>query len=355
MISNIPKVSVIMPVYNAEKYLKDAIDSILNQTFTNYEFLIINDGSNDKSKTIIESYNDSRIRLLNNKENSGLAKVRNKGISEAKAEYIAWLDADDMSHPLRLEKQVKLLDDYSDIGVCGTWVKTIGKKPSYKWRYPTNPDFIRSRMLFDDPLATSSIMLRKKLLIGNNQNFDLNYPPAEDYDLWERLSNGCKITNIPKILTFYRLHENQISNINSLQQKSSVWNIHERQIKKLNILYSDAEKEIHRKLGAWDFDESTDFAALAHAWLLKLQNANYEKCIYHEPEFTDVLAERWFFVCNAATGLGLVTWSMYWNSPFRKHSEVYKHVYLFAKCLIKRPSSRKHNKYIYLLAKHLLK
>ena len=330
-----PKVSVIMPVYNAEKYLKDAIESILNQTFTNFEFLIINDGSNDKSKTIIESYNDSRIRLLNNKENSGLAKVRNKGISEAKAEYIAWLDADDTSHPLRLEKQVKLLDNYPEIGICGTWVKTIGTKNSHKWRYPTNPDFIRCRMLFDDPLATSSVMLRKKLLVGHNQNFDLNYPPAEDYDLWERLSYCCKITNIPKILTFYRLHGNQTSKVKALQQKLSVWNIHERQLKQLNVLFSDNEKQIHRKLGAWEFDESKDFVALANAWLLKLQNANSKKHIYPEPEFTYVLAERWFFVCNAATGLGLITGSMYWNSSLRKHSKFYKYIYIFTKCLIK--------------------
>ena len=330
-----PKVSVIMPVYNAQKYLKDAIESILNQTFTNFEFLIINDGSNDKSKTIIESYNDSRIRLLNNKENCGLAKVRNKGISEAKAEYIAWLDADDTSHPLRLEKQVKLLDNHPEIGICGTWVKTIGTKPSHIWRYPTNPEFIRCRMLFDDPLATSSIMLRKKLLVKNNLNFDLDFPPAEDYDLWERLSYFCKITNIPKILTHYRLHENQTSKINALQQKTSVWKIQERQIEQLNVLYSDNEKQIHQKLGAWKFDESKDFVALANAWLLKLQNINYENNIYPEQEFTYVLAERWFFTCNAATGLGLITWSMYWKSPLRKHSEFYKHIYLFAKCLIK--------------------
>lgn len=333
-----PKVSVIMPVYNAEKYLKDAIESILNQTFINFEFLIINEGLTDNSKRIIESYNDSRIRLLNNKEKSGLPKVRNKGLSEAKAEYIAWLDADDISHPLRLEKQVKLLDDYPEIGICGTWVKTIGTKISHKWRYPTNPDFIRSRMLFDNPLATSSVMLRKKLLAEHSQNFDLDFPLAEDYDLWERLSCFCKITNIPQNLTFYRLHESQTSKINALKLKLCVWKVQERQIKQLNVLFSDKEKQIHRKLGAWEFDESKDFAALAHAWLLKLQNANSENHIYPEPEFTYVLAERWFFICNAATGLGLITWSMYWNSSLRKHSEFYKHIYLFAKCLIKWPS-----------------
>jgi Glycosyltransferases involved in cell wall biogenesis len=324
-----------MPVYNAEEYLKDAIDSILNQTFTDFEFLIINDGSTDKSKKIIEQYNDSRIRFLDYEENSGLARVRNKGITEAKAEYIAWLDADDISHPLRLEKQVKLLEKNPEIEICGTWVKTIGGKTSHKWRYPTKPDFIRCRMIFDDPLATSSVMLRRKILTEQNQRFDLNYPPAEDYDLWERISNHHQIANVPKFLTFYRLHENQTSYVNVLQQKSSVWNIQERQIKMFDIIYTDDEKQIHRKLGAWGFDESIDFLTHANKWLLKLQNANSKKHIYPEPEFTNVLAERWFFACRGASGLGRFTWSAYWNSTFRKHSEFHKHAYLFLKCLPK--------------------
>lgn len=326
-----------MPVYNAENYVKDAIESILNQTFTDFELLIINDGSTDNSKTIIESFSDSRIRLLNNEENTGLAKVRNRGIDEAKGEYVAWLDADDISHPLRLKKQVRFLDEHPEIGFCGTWVKTLGPKISHKWRYPTNPDFIRCRMLFDNPLATSSIMIRRKLLVGDTQHFDLNYPPAEDYDLWERLSYLCRVTNIPKFLTKYRLHENQTSAKNALKQMESVWNIHKRQLEQMNVIYGDEEKQIHEKIGAWKFDASTDFVVLANSWLLKLKNVNDQTYFYPEPQFTRVLAERWFFVCRAASVLGLTTWSIYWESPLRKHNEYYKHLYIFAKCLIRLP------------------
>ncbi|WMW22220.1 glycosyltransferase family 2 protein [Methanolobus mangrovi] len=330
-----PKVSVIMPVYNAEEYVRSAIESILNQSFTNFELLIvIDDGSKDSSRIIIESYSDSRIKLLDNKENCGLVKVRNRGINEANGEYIAWLDADDLSHPLRLEKQVKVLDNKPDIGICGTWLKTIGTKKSHKWRHPTNPNFAHSLMLFNNPVATSSVMLRKELLIEHNQYFNLNY--AEDYDLWERLSFYCKITNIPKILTYYRLHENQTSKLNELSLKSSAWSIYERQIKRLGIIYSDDEKLIHQKLGAWAFDESIDFLTLTNKWLLKLQSANSEKQIYPEPEFSCVLAERWFFACRAVSKLGLTTFLMYWSSPLRKYCEFYKYIYLFGKCLVKR-------------------
>lgn len=329
-----PKVSVIMPVYNAEKHLKYSIESILEQTFTDFEFIIINDGATDKSKSIIESYHDPRIRIVDNEENSGLAKVRNRGIDEAKAEYIAWLDADDISHPHRLEKQVQILEKNPEIGVCGTWVKTIGGEVNHKWRYPTNSEFLRGRMLFDDPLATSSVMLRINLLVEYNQYFDLNFPPAEDYELWERLSCCCKITNIPKILTYYRLHDNQTSIKNALKQKTSIWNVQKRQLEKLNFMHTEQERKIHQKLGAWNFEASADFVAHASMWLLKLQDANSESHFYPEPQFTDVLAERWFFVCRKATELGFTAWPTYWNSPLRKHSKFYKHIYIFIKCFI---------------------
>ncbi|MEL4306296.1 hypothetical protein [Methanococcoides sp. LMO-2] len=162
----------------------------------------------------------------------------------------------------------------------------------------------------------------------------MNYPPAEDYDLWERLSGCYKITNIPKFLTYYRIHDNQTSKINVLNQKSSVWNIQERQLKKMHVLPSNEEKQMHQKIGGWKFEASNDFILFANEWLLKLQKANSKTHFYPEPQFTRVLAERWFFICRAAAGLGLNTWSIYWNSPLRKHSIFYKHVYILAKSLI---------------------
>lgn len=325
-----------MPVYNAEKHLHNSIESILRQKLSNFELLIIVDnGSTDDSKKIIESYKDSRIKLIDNEENIGLVKARNKGIAESKGEYIAWLDADDISHSFRLKKQVNLLDKYPDVGICGTWVKTINAKVCYKWRYPTNPDFVRSRFVFDNPLATSSVIIRKKILSESRQIFQMDY--AEDYDLWERLSSYCKITNIPMFLTYYRIHENQTSGINNAKLKYFVWKIQERQLKKLDIHWLEEEKQIHQKLGAWDFDASTNFLSLANSWLLKLQKANLKTQCYPDPQFTRVLAERWFFVCRTASVLGFTTWSAYWNSPLRRHNEYYKHVYIFARCLIRLP------------------
>ena len=127
MIESSPIVTVLMPVYNAEKYLAEAINSILNQTFTNYELLIINDGSTDKSEEIILKYSDKRIRYIKNDKNIRLVATLNKGIELAKGKYIARMDADDISVPTRLEKQITLLENNEDIGVCGSFLYVFGE------------------------------------------------------------------------------------------------------------------------------------------------------------------------------------------------------------------------------------
>ncbi len=121
-----PKVTVLMPVYNAEKYLKTAIESILKQTFSDFELLIINDGSTDGSEEIIRSFNDKRIRLFNNEQNLGIIKTLNKGLNLAKGEYIIRMDADDISLPDRLELQVKYMEENPGIGISGTQARIFG-------------------------------------------------------------------------------------------------------------------------------------------------------------------------------------------------------------------------------------
>ena len=118
-----PKVTVLMPVYNGEKYLKEAITSILLQTFDDFEFLIINDGSSDASVDIIQSFRDPRIRLVHNDTNIGLIATLNKGLKLAHGKYVARMDQDDISLPRRLEKQTYFMDNNPDVGVCGTWIK----------------------------------------------------------------------------------------------------------------------------------------------------------------------------------------------------------------------------------------
>src|SRR6185295_9135648 len=157
-----PQVSVLMSVYNGEKYLKEAMESILNQSFSDFEFLIFNDSSTDSSREIILSYNDPRIVLIDNKKNIGLTKTLNKGISLAKGKYIARMDADDVCHPERLNEQVNYLDKNAEVAVCGTWVQFLNENEVVK--LPTKKNEIKTLLFCNSCLAHPSVMIRKSFL-----------------------------------------------------------------------------------------------------------------------------------------------------------------------------------------------
>jgi glycosyltransferase involved in cell wall biosynthesis len=311
-----PRVTVAMPVFNGEAYLREAIHSVLRQTLADFELLAIDDGSTDRSSEVLRSFDDPRIRVLHNPRNLGLAATRNRAIREAAGSHIAWLDCDDLSFPRRLERQVQLLDARPAIGLCGTWVRTIASGPVAVWCYPTEPEVIHSRMVFDNPIATSSVMVRRTLLLDHGLQFRSEFPPAEDYDLWERVAGKSGVSNVPEVLTGYRLHETQTSKIHTVQQQRAVWAVQERQLQALGIDPTEEEKEVHRTIGVeWRFHRDCEFMRASGAWLGKLLEANERHRRYPTVEFHGVLAERWFYVCNAVAGAGRVAWRTYWESP----------------------------------------
>lgn len=206
-----PKVSVIMSVYNGEKYLREAIDSILNQTFTDFEFIIINDGSKDKTKEISESYNDPRIRLFH-QDNIGLTKSLNKALSFAKSEYIARQDADDISLPERLEKEVDILENNKDIGMVGTYAVFINEssRAFNIWKMPIQDNQIRKRLMIGNSFCHGSVMFRKQC-INNIGTYRENYKYTQDYDFWLRIADHYKLYNIGEELYKFRRHSKAIS------------------------------------------------------------------------------------------------------------------------------------------------
>ena len=310
-----PKVSVLMPVYNGEKYISQAINSVLSQSFTDFELIVIDDGSTDKSAEIVGSYSDKRIRYVANQTNLGLAGARNRAIEISDGDYLAWLDCDDISLPERLRKQVSLLDEHPNIGLCGTWVRTLGLDSEKFWRYASDPGFVRARMLFDDPIATSAAMVRRRCLSGEDLCFDARFPPAEDYELWERISRTSAVCNISEVLTLYRIHPNQISAIRHEQQRKSVWKIQSRLLHQLHIYPTDEEKLLHLDIGVgWHFDADKVRHKLTEHWLNKLVNANDKTAVFPREGFRDVIAERWFLANLVAVRKGTASWKHYGKS-----------------------------------------
>lgn len=206
-----PKVSVVMSVYNAERYLREAVESILNQTFQNFEFLIINDGSRDRSEEIIRSYKDSRIRFIS-RENKGLVTSLNEGIAKARGRYIARQDADDASRSGRLDWEVGFLDKNPDVGMVGSnYIITNeeGRKVGETCVF-TNPNDLKVALAVSNQFGHGSVMIRKSVLekVGD---YDPKAIAVEDYDLWTRISRVSKVANIKEPLYLWRRRAEGIS------------------------------------------------------------------------------------------------------------------------------------------------
>jgi glycosyltransferase involved in cell wall biosynthesis len=205
-------VSVIMPAYNAEKYLKEAIDSILNQSFKQFEFIIINDGSTDSTKKIILSYRDKRIRYIENKQNVGIIESMNRALKLAKGKYIAKMDADDISVTDRLEEEFNFLEKNPDYGVVGTGSDFMDQNGRFIKKWPTleTDADIKSMLLAGSPYVNGSTMFQKKLIIGTG-GYNKNAYVAEDYELWCRLATLTKMGSINKYLYKYRVNSEGVS------------------------------------------------------------------------------------------------------------------------------------------------
>lgn len=215
-----PQLTVLMSVYNDEKYLKRSIDSILNQTFRDFEFIIINDGSTDSTLKILHKYTDHRIIIIDNIENLGLSKSLNKGLELSKGEYIARQDSDDVSSPKRLEKQVAFLNAKTEYGLVGCWSYKISEENKImdKEMFFTEHDDIIAMLLVENHFIHSSVMFRKCCIdkIGG-YNERLKY--AQDYDLWLRMSEYYKVANIGEFLQSWRYGKHGISYNKREEQK----------------------------------------------------------------------------------------------------------------------------------------
>jgi glycosyltransferase involved in cell wall biosynthesis len=213
------KLTVVMPVYNGEKYLSESIESILSQTFTDFEFLIIDDGSSDKTVEIIKSFDDNRIVFLQNAANLGLSKSLNIGIHQSHGNYIARQDADDISLPTRLEKQFKYLENHPKVGVIGTTTEWIDEKGDHLlfWSRPTDNISIQESLIYTCNIIHGSTMYRRQAVeeIGL---YNSKLRTGQDYDLWLRLSEFWDIECLPEILYKHRRHSLMSSSVHNQQQ-----------------------------------------------------------------------------------------------------------------------------------------
>jgi glycosyltransferase involved in cell wall biosynthesis len=211
---NNPKISVLLSVYNGEKYLREAIESILNQTFTDFEFIIVNDGSTDNALEIIKSYDDERIRIINNEQNIGLTKSLNKALKQARGEYIARQDADDISLPNRFEEEMKYLDEHPETALLGTSVYLIDKFGEIIGKHIVLAKPSKKDLLKGNQFNHGSTIFKKEIIdkVGGYNEL-IRY--SQDYELWLRIAKQYKVRNLTQVLYKLRLHDENVGLTNT--------------------------------------------------------------------------------------------------------------------------------------------
>ena len=303
-----PKVTVLMPVYNAVEFIREAVDSILKQSFSDFKFLIIDDGSTDGSQSIIRSYDDSRIRLVQNEKNLGVAATLNRGLDLARGEYIARMDADDISLPRRLERQIHFMEENPEVGVSGTWIRLFGDQMRVVDRRPVGASIVKAFMLFDTPLNHVTAIMRGSMIEKYNLRYDLNFNRAEDYDLWMRAKNYFLLDNIPEPLVRVRFHKDSITKTTKPIMTDQTEKLLFRELRNLGFTPTDEELKFHHIVGRGRRITSRQEMNRAESWLLKLQRRNREISLYEENALSKAIGMVWFRVCSNSTPLGTWIW-----------------------------------------------
>jgi glycosyltransferase involved in cell wall biosynthesis len=292
-------VTVLMAVYNGMPYIDAAIESILSQTYTDIEFVIVENGSTDGTPAILDAYQkkDTRIRVIHTKK--GFVRALNLGLEQAKGKYIVRMDVDDISLPDRIQKQVEFMELHPKVGLCGCWVRRFGAESTVT-KYPTKDKNIRSSLLFSNPFAHPAVIIRSSILKQYNLVYQ-DVAPLEDYDLWVRLAKVTQFANLPEILLQYRIHPSQITQ--SLQidlTNSNKKKIYESQITQLGLSPNADELTLHHQICGWNFVNDKQWVNKAEIWLRKLATTNQGKNIYPEPEFKQAIGNLWWQLCSLA-------------------------------------------------------
>ena len=270
-----PDISVVLPVYNGEEHLAEAIDSILAQTFSNFEFIIIDDASTDRTPSILRKYAamDSRIRIITNVINKKIAACLNHGIAEARSPLVARMDADDWSDPERLEKQFTFMQEKPEVGICGTWLEIYETGDMWKW--PCSDEIVRVHMLFNSPIAHPTAMIRRNILVTLG-SYATDMPPAEDYDLWARLAMQLEVrfANVPSVLLRYRVYPDSDRTSYYARQMHASDRIRSMLLQQFGLMPSQEQLRHHRILGGVEPARGVHDIVSAIAWKRTLLCAN---------------------------------------------------------------------------------
>jgi glycosyltransferase involved in cell wall biosynthesis len=287
-----PRVSVFVPVWNRAHVLGETLASVLAQSFTDFELLVVDDGSSDGSPDVAKAVDDPRVRVVVHERNRGIPATRNHGLELARGEYLAVVDSDDVSHPERLALQVAWLDAHPDVAALGSWAlrtDASGRRVQAPLLRPTEPRTLRGRMLFASCFKSPTMMARTDVLRRYGYREELVL--ASDIDLWARVSAQHALANLPRFLVRYR--EGGVSHRSDAPRAAMRRIIAEDLLSQLGVEADAADLDGHVRLrNLKGFRADASFLRWCDDWLARLLDANARTGTYPEPEFRRAAAER---------------------------------------------------------------
>lgn len=318
------KVSVLMPLYNSSRYLDASIRSILNQTESDFELIIIDDGSTDGCCKIVESFQDHRIRFYKNPRNLGVAATLNRGIELSKSDYIARMDADDVSLPYRLRQQLDFMQLHPRLDICGSWVRMedAGGK-GHVIRYPLDHETIRAFMLFNNPIAHPSVMLRKRSLLRHNLQYDESLGAGQDYEFWHRCSEKCTLSNIGKPLLIWRQHEESVTSKDCDNPNSTALLVQENLLDNLGLASDKQMVLFNKKIGTGQALQNTNELNTALSWLELIITNNHSNNCFDDEGLAKACAIVWFRLHMNSAALGINVLDSYFRPEWRHRYKPY--------------------------------
>jgi glycosyltransferase involved in cell wall biosynthesis len=333
--NNQPLISVLMAVYNGEVHLRESIDSVLGQTYANFEFIIINDGSADSTEKIILSYPDERIRYEKNEINSGLIATLNRGLAFTTGKYILRMDADDICFPKRFEKQVQFMEANPEIGICGSCADVIDK--TKKMRYDADDVSIRVKMLYQCHMLHPSIIVRKELMDKHNLRYNPQYAHAEDYELFYRIGKLTKLANLQEPLLLYREHEESVSRKNKEIQKANSLKVIKQQFRDIGMDVSESEIDLFKDVMNSRFDFSEVEIYKIETLVQHIIATNHHSKKLHEATLAAILFQKWKDILMNITRFGTSIYRLAMNSRLSKYGtfSTTEKAKLFIKSLLK--------------------
>ena len=302
-----PFLSVIMLVYNSELFLKEAIESILKQTFSNLELIVIDDGSSDSSRQIIESFDDARIKILYNKTNKGIVYSRNKGLENSKGKYIAMFDSDDVADPSKFEKQIVFLENNPAYGMIGSWVEIInsaGKSKKTKFKLDAKSSAIPSILFFRNYFINSASVFRQAIV--KDFVYPKGYNIGEDYYLWIYISKRSKVWNLQESLVKYRIHSNSVTKQNDNLKKADR-KIFSYLFNEMDIPQVEQDFESHMIIKDNEKINQKEELKKVEEWINLLYFQNKRVKVYKQKIFIKILFNRWLKVIKKSRQLGVYT------------------------------------------------